>query len=211
MELNKYTHIVSSTGYVAKVDYSGRGWLSGKKNSFTASLWKEADGDEKHPLYTVDGQWSENFVMREGKKGKEVEQYSASSTKTSPLSVTPTAEQDPFESRRAWANVAKSIEKGDMDAVSHYKSRIENAQRDLRKREREDGREWKRRFFHPVKEAEEPVFQRLVKAVSKAYGVGWSGIEADKTGGIWRFNADEAKDARPPYHSEGADALGEKA
>ncbi|KAL9112163.1 MAG: hypothetical protein Q9227_003540 [Pyrenula ochraceoflavens] len=211
VELNKFTHIASSTGYVAKIDYSGRGWLSGKKNTFTASLWKEGEGDEKNPLYTADGQWSDSFVMRQGKKGKEVETYSASSCQTSPLLVAPTEKQDPFESRRAWANVAKNIDKGDMDAVSHYKTRIENAQRELRKKEREDGREWKRRFFHQAREENEPVFQKLVKSVSGAYGYGWTGIEADKTGGIWRFNADEAKNAEPPYHSEGAEALGEKA
>lgn len=208
VELNKYTHIASSTGYVAKIDYSGRGWLSGKKNTFSACLWKDGESDEKHPLYTVDGQWSDSFTMREGKKGKVVETYAASSAKTSPLIVAPLKAQDPFESRRAWSQVAKNIDKGDMDSVSHYKSRIENAQRELRKKEREEKREWSRRFFRRVEEKDEPIFQQLAKAVSRAYGAGWTGVEADKTGGIWRFDIEKAKDSRPPFHEEGAGALG---
>lgn len=208
VELNKYTHIASSTGYVAKIDYSGRGWLSGKKNTFSACLWKEGESDEKHPLYTVDGQWSDNFTIREGKKGKEVDAYSASSIKTSPLIVAPLDAQDHFESRRAWRQVAKNIEKGDMDSVSYHKSKIENAQRELRKKEREEGREWSRRFFRRVEDRGEPIFQKLVKAVSGAYGVGWAGVEADKTGGIWRFDIEKAKDAKPPFHEEGAQAVG---
>ncbi|KKY26720.1 putative oxysterol binding protein [Phaeomoniella chlamydospora] len=207
VELNGFTHISSSTGYIAKIDYSGRGWLSGKKNTFSAFLWKEGEGDEKSPLYTVDGQWNDNFVMREGKKGKEVESYSAKTTKTTPLTVAPIESQDPYESRRAWRNVAASIQKGDMDAASHYKSRIENAQRALRKKEKEENREWERRFFRRIDENEDPEFLKLVKPISGS--TKWPGVEADKTGGIWRFDASKAKDAKPPYHAEGVSGLGE--
>lgn len=70
VELNRSTQIVSSTGYIATIDYSGKGWLSGKKNSFTATLVKEGS---KTPLYTISGQWSGDFTIREGgSKGKEV-------------------------------------------------------------------------------------------------------------------------------------------
>src|ERR1700759_5752006 len=50
VELGKFIHIVSSSGYLAKVDFTGKGWLSGKKNSFTATLWKEGKGSEKDPI-----------------------------------------------------------------------------------------------------------------------------------------------------------------
>jgi hypothetical protein len=60
VELNKTSIIYSSTGYVANIDYSGRGWLSGKKNSFTATLAKEG----KKPIYTISGQWSGDFVVK---------------------------------------------------------------------------------------------------------------------------------------------------
>ena len=39
VELERSTLIVSSSGFTSKVDYSGKGWLSGKKNSFTASMY----------------------------------------------------------------------------------------------------------------------------------------------------------------------------
>ena len=211
VELNKYTHIASSTGYVAKIDYSGKGWVSGKKNSFTASLWKQGEGSEKHSLYTVDGQWSENFVIKEGegKKGKEVDHYNANGTKTSPLIVAPIEKQDPYESRRAWQNVAKSIEKGDMDSVSHFKSRIENAQRSLRKKEHDEKRDWERVFFKNASSSDEAeiTFHRLVKMIG---GIGgWGGVEPDKTGGVWRFDTAKARHAKPPFHSEGVGGLGE--
>lgn len=69
VELNKSTTITSSTGYVAKIDYSGKGWVSGKKNSFVATLSKEG---QKEVLYTVEGQWSDKFILKEGKGKKEV-------------------------------------------------------------------------------------------------------------------------------------------
>jgi hypothetical protein len=69
VELNRSTTITSSTGYVATIDYSGKGWISGKKNSFTATLTKEGS---KEVLYTIDGQWTDKFSIKEGKTKKEV-------------------------------------------------------------------------------------------------------------------------------------------
>ena len=211
VELNKFTYIASSTGYVAKIDYSGKGWLSGKKNSFTAVLWKEGEDSEKRPLYTIDGQWNDSFTLREGggKNGKEIDNYDAKAAKTASLIVAPIEEQDAFESRKAWAKVARNIEKGDMDATSYYKSRIEIAQRALRKKEQEEKREWNRVFFSQADSSspEEDTFQKLVKMIPGVNG--WQGVEPEKTAGIWRFDAEKAKNAKTPYHAEDLCGLGE--
>lgn len=70
VELNKSSTITSSTGYVSTIDYSGKGWISGKKNSFTATMTKEGS---KEVLYTVDGQWTDKFSVKEGKTKNEVD------------------------------------------------------------------------------------------------------------------------------------------
>lgn len=67
VELNKSSTIVSSTGYVGKIDYTGKGWVTGKKNMFAATLSKEGSKDI---LYTIDGQWTDSFVIKEGGKSK---------------------------------------------------------------------------------------------------------------------------------------------
>lgn len=69
IELNKSTTITSSSGYVATIDYSGKGWIMGKKNSFTATLTREGS---KEVLYTIDGQWTDKFVIKEGRTKTEV-------------------------------------------------------------------------------------------------------------------------------------------
>lgn len=202
VELEKTTRIASSTGYVAKIDYSGKGWLSGKKNTFTASLYKESEG-EKKPLYTVEGQWSEGFVIKNPRTKEEVERFASSQTKTTPLQLASLEEQDIFESRRAWKDVASAIDRGDMDATSSHKSRIENAQREMRKVEKSEGREWERRFFQRVGEKDDERFQHLVKMLQLQ-----GNLDADKTNGIWRFVRERATDAKPPYYSVGGEALG---
>ncbi|MCJ1345335.1 Oxysterol binding protein [Peltigera leucophlebia] len=179
VELNKASYIISSTGYTAKIDYSGKGWLSGKKNSFTASLYPT--GKEKDPLYTIDGQWTDTFTIRDGTKkhGGEIETYNAKTSKTTPLTVRPINQQDPYESNRAWQYVAAAISKGDMDTVGAEKSKIENAQRELRKKEQSEGREWERRFFKRVETC--PILETLANPLGEK-------IESDKTGGLWRFD-----------------------
>ena len=186
VELNRSTYIRSSTGYTARVDYSGKGWVSGKKNSFTAIL--HADGREKDPLYTIDGQWSDRFVIKEGKHNKVVGTYQARDHPTTPLIVAPLDRQDPLESRRAWHQVATAILKGDLDKTGAEKSLIENQQRDLRRLEQQEGREWERRFF--VRVDHDPVFDALASRIGER-------SEPEKTGGIWRWDPKKASQLSP--------------
>lgn len=213
VELEKFIHITSSSGWISKIDFSGRGWLSGKKNSFTASVWKDGVSSEKHPSYTADGQWSEAFSIKEGegKTAKEIISFKPGDIKLSKLQVAPLEQQDDFESRKAWQHVAQSIEKGDMDSTSQYKSRIENAQRALRKKEQEENREWQRAFFSQVKpeDKSEATFNELVKSITSLGLNSWEGVSPDKTGGIWRYDDSKAGKAKKPYHEEGLSALGE--
>jgi len=182
VELNKSSTIISSTGYVAQIDYSGKGWVTGKKNTFCATLKKEGSKDI---LYTIDGQWSDGFVIKEGKTKKELETYNAKTTEITPLYIAPIEEQDPLESRRAWAKVQESINTGDLETTGTEKSKIENEQRELRKKEKEEGREWERRYFTRV--MDDPVFTRLAESCEIV-------AEEGKTDGIWDF--DEKKFAQ---------------
>lgn len=206
VELEKTTKIASSTGYVSKIDFSGKGWLSGKKNTFSAVLYKESDG-EKNPIYTADGQWSKTFTIRDARAKQDIEVFTISSMKTTPLTVAPLEEQDVWETRRAWHDVAQAIEGGDMEATSVAKTKIEVAQRELRKKEKEQGEDWERRFFKRVNETDDHTFMRLATMLDLTHGNG-AGIESDRTGGVWRFDASRAADAKPPYHKVGGEGLG---
>lgn len=175
---------------MAKIDYSGKGWVSGKKNSFTAVLYPT--GKERDILYTIEGQWTDCFTIKSGggsglKKADPIETYNAKTTKTTPLQTAPLDQQDPYESNRAWQKVAEGIVKGDMDVVHVEKSKIENSQRELRRKEQAEGREWQRRFF---KRSSPPdrLFERLVKPIPGER------IEAEKTGGVWRFDESKAQE-----------------
>lgn len=182
VELNEHTYITSSSGYTAKIEYSGKGWLSGKKNSFTATLYPT--NQEKNVLYSVSGQWTKVFEVVKGpsKKGTIIETHDAEATPTSPLIVAAIEEQDPLESRRAWAKVAAGIADGNMEVTGAEKTKIEVAQRELRAQEKAEGRTWERRYFSQVET--DPTLDSL------AHHIGLH-PEADKTGGIWRF--DKAK------------------
>jgi len=76
-----------------------------------------------------------------------------------------------------------------MDTTNYEKSKIENSQREMRKREQAEGREWQRRYFTKVES--DPLFDRLAKPIGEK-------IEADRTGGIWRFDVAKAKKAGAP-------------
>ena len=172
---------------MAKIDYSGKGWVSGKKNSFTATVYPT--GKEKDTLYTIEGQWTDSFTIKAGggsglKRADPIDTYNAKTSKTTPLQVAPIEQQDPLESNRAWKKVAEGILKGDMDLVHNEKSKIEVSQRELRRKEQAEGREWDRRFFKRSSPPD-PLFEKLARSIPGEK------IEAEKTGGVWRF--DESK------------------
>ena len=169
-------------------------------------------GKEKEVLYSVEGQWTDSFVIKEGASaGKKLSHSSTVDTfvhkqcPTTPLIVAPLDQQDLYEAKRAWNAVAQAIAKGDMDTTSIEKSKIENAQRELRKKEAAEGREWERAFFTRLQTAGgssglgvgapgDKVFETLAKPIGQS-------VEAEKTGGVWRFDEAKAKAAKAPYHA----------
>ncbi|RFU74306.1 hypothetical protein TARUN_7933 [Trichoderma arundinaceum] len=191
VELDGSSTITSSSGYTAKIDYSGKGWLSGKKNTVVASVYPT--DNEKEVLYNVTGQWTKEFEIYEGPAKKNskstlVSTYDAQATQQTDLALASLDKQHPLESRRAWGKVAEAIQKGDMDTVSIEKTKIEQAQRNLRSKENADGQTWERRYFNAVTEDE------TLALLGKAAGVPLDG-DKDKTGGLWRFDAEKAAKA----------------
>lgn len=187
VELNGNTFITSSLGYTSKVDYSGRGWLSGKKNSFSAVMYPV--GKPKEELYRVDGQWTGEFSIKDSKKNT-VDSWNAKNNPTAKFLVAPIEQQDPLESRRAWRKVAEAQTKNDMNTLSAEKSMIENSQREVRKKEKAEGKEWQRVFFQRLDKDE--LFDKLAAKIGET-------ADADKTGGVWRYDPSKAQEAKPPY------------
>lgn len=144
VELDRTTYIISSTGYIATIDYAGRGWVYGKKNSFTATLAKGKDA-----LYKISGQWTGESTYTElnNSAKKDMPFWSATNNSPTHITVTPVDQQTTWESRKVWKNVAESIEKNDVEAAGRYKSAIEIGQRKMREEERNCGETWRQRFF----------------------------------------------------------------
>ncbi|KAH9903754.1 Oxysterol-binding protein [Xylariomycetidae sp. FL2044] len=173
-ELNGTSYIRSSSGYTSRIEYSGRGWLRGRSNGFVATLYRDDDRDKdkdddnnssrKRPLYTLEGRWSEGYTIKENNNSRRQERgpqqavevdLSSSSvaggrSRRTEIQVPPLEKQHPLESRRAWQHVARAIRDNDVRAVGHEKSKIENAQRALRRSEKAAGKKWEMRYFSPV-------------------------------------------------------------
>lgn len=162
--------------------------MSGKKNSFTASLYHE--GKDHQPLYIIDGQWTSEFTIKDVNTKSIVAAWNHKAQKTTPLIVAPIEQQDELESRRAWKKVADAIAKGDMNVTSYEKSLIETSQRNLRRQEKEEEREWDRVFFSRVDKT--PHFDDLAKRIGES-------LEIEKTNGAWRYDEEKAQKATIPY------------
>lgn len=157
VELEGTLYIQASNGYIAVIDYSGRGYFSGKKHEFKARIFRDhvSTAHKENAVVTISGQWLGKLFICKGlstpkeKHGDELF-YDAMATKPQHLLVKPIAEQNPLESRRAWQTVTEAIKKGDYQEIHNTKSVIENEQREMRKQELEEGIKWEPRWFDLV-------------------------------------------------------------
>lgn len=122
-----------------------------------------------------------------------IDTFDHAKNKTTPLTVAPIEQQDDFETRKAWQKVANAIVAGDMDTTSYHKSIIENRQRAMRKEEKDEGREWERRFFSRTEKS--PVVEKLAAQLGESLNEG-------QTNGIWLFDQEKAKTAKSPFHPD---------
>lgn len=156
VELEGTAYIQSSTGYITVVEFSGRGYFSGKKNSFKARIYKDqlSAMDKEKALVTISGQWSGKSYIGKGPKSPSSKTdelfYDAQLKKAEGLVVKPIEEQHHLESRKAWFKVAEAIKKSDYDLIHQEKSTIENEQRELRKKEQDADVDWETRWFDNV-------------------------------------------------------------
>ena len=144
-------------------------------------------------IYKADGQWTSTWQIKDAKTKAVLETFDHKVTKTTPLIVAPIEEQDDFESRRTWQKVCKAIVKGDMDTTSAEKSIIEIRQREMRKQEKDEGREWERKFFS--RSDKFPVFEQLAKKIGEP-------VNDNQTNGVWSFDKEKADAAKSPYHPD---------
>ncbi|KAF9163688.1 glycerol ethanol, ferric requiring protein [Actinomortierella ambigua] len=187
VELSGTTYIVSSTGLLATIDYSTRGYFSGEKNSFKASI-KPLDGGSA--FYTAQGQWSKSSKYTDVKKGETKLFFDAEADQPLPIEIKPVEELAPLESHKVWAVVSKALNAKDYATASKEKSALEEAQRELRRQRKEKGETQADvlEVFELVDEdadATGKIFQTLREKLVKVAGA--KAIKEDETKPHWRL------------------------
>jgi len=179
-ELNGEYHIVSSTGFVSEIDFSGKKWIGGKRHSVHAVVFKQ--GGEKRPMFTVSGQWNEDLIVREGgDDGSVIETINVPTLNSIPMEVETFEQQDEWESRKAWAGVIDALNNGDMQRTVDEKSKVEEAQREMRKQEKAKGMAWEPLFFTKLHATRDPLLEDLATEPVK------EGLFSPHPG-MWKFN-----------------------
>ncbi|KAJ9112671.1 hypothetical protein QFC22_006173 [Naganishia vaughanmartiniae] len=162
IELTDSTAIVSDTGYVANIDYKGKGWVSGKAHSYKATL-----AHNGKTVRSYEGTWTAI-----GKVAKSDEIFTDATVPKTEVTVKPIEEQSDWESRKLWRATAQGIRSGDYDAASRDKSRIEA-------NEASAGKQWQLKLFQYVES--DPVYKQLAAHVK--------GIPSEEDAYIFRGNA----------------------
>lgn len=150
IELDGTSMIQSSAGYLTTINYAGKGWVSGKAHTFTATVSKTGSSSA---LHTITGTWTGESHYKVGSNDGKL--FLNAAGPTNPIEVKPVEEQGEYESRRAWKAVADGIRKGDFESASTAKSALENSERQKRKDEQAAGKPFQLRLFDVVQDDEE--------------------------------------------------------
>ena len=206
-ELTGSYKISSTSGYTSNVDFTPSKSMfslsssSSPKDSFHASLHHDSSGPDK-PLYTISGQWTDSFTIHDCTTDTDVETFSTSAPtpgRAKEITVPTLSEQSPWESRHAWSDTTSALNRGDMQGASDAKSKLEQAQRDMRKREagganqaqkENEGESWERCFFRSVQTDE--VFEDLARRAGEEKHV-------HETMGVWKVDWEAVRSKKRPY------------
>lgn len=189
-ELQGEYSLISSSGYISQVKFDGKGFFgTGTKNGFSARLYHSDQPDLN--LYTVKGAWSSSCIITDAKSGTEIETFDVEKLPSVNIEAPGLDQQDPWESRKAWEDVIAALRRGDMRGTTNAKSRVEQGQREMRKEEKLQGKQWKPLFFHTVQQ--DPVFDELSVHDPGSYTV-------NRPGCVWKVVGEAIKNTRKPYH-----------
>lgn len=145
IEVDKSSEIRSSeSGYTCTFFYSGAGWVTGQSHTLKGEIRDKED----NLLYTLSGFWNTLVEIKDERTGEKTEfvKHEPDSETAQPV-VVPVDEQHELESQRAWKKVADAIRANDNEQVRVHKTALEDSQRQMRKDEEAEGREWLHRWF----------------------------------------------------------------
>lgn len=196
-EINEKYHIVGSNGYISELKFSGAGLAWGSKNTLEASLYHKDEPTKT--LYEASGCWSGKFIIKDSRTNTTLETWDPAhpTNAPAPMKLTPLPDQDPWESRRAWSAVRTAITQNDFRSVIREKTKVEQAQRNMREAERQRGKKWKPLLFKSTKGEEYGVFWEL----RKGFEGEWE-LDEGKTLGVWRVDERVLGAAERPFRRE---------
>jgi len=148
------TSFIIGDGFLATIEYKGKGYFTGKSHTFKATLTPlPGMGGSATKEHVVEGLWHENSRFTKGPCA-DTEFHDVLNHSKEIVTVVggqPDGTQGPYETRTLWNLVAKGIREGDHDLASREKSKIEVQQRQLRKNEAAEERKWELKHFkqHP--------------------------------------------------------------
>ena len=125
--------------------------------------------------------------------GQVIDTYDLNSASAAEFKTLPLQDQDPWESRKAWDGVISSINQGDMKGVAEHKNKLENAQRELRKKSKTSEENWRALFFR--KEDSDAAAQKLFDVVGEK-------MDPESTCGIWKYDAESASKLERPWRAD---------
>ncbi|XMA12753.1 hypothetical protein WAI453_005544 [Rhynchosporium graminicola] len=154
-------------------------------------MYRAGDGKKK-PLYIARGQWNDKFIITNSRGIKDPTTCEPCKTPASKVQMKPLEEQDSWETRKAWQHVLAALRDNNMQNIVKEKTKVEEAQRAMRKEESANGKVWEPMFFTASEDSN--LFRKL------AEGTPWK--LSERTKGVWTFDPAKAKAAVKPYHGD---------
>ncbi|PKI83209.1 Kes1p [Malassezia vespertilionis] len=159
IEIIDSSYIQSSTGFLATINYSGKGYFTGKAHTFNAVVNNDKTGQT---ILEAAGDWSDvSTVKKSAVLPPGSIFWNAGVVPREEIAVKPLEEQDACESRKVWQHVAHGIRTKNYELASKDKSRIENEQRNLRKQREAENNPHQLRFFD--RNPADPLYAQLIR------------------------------------------------
>jgi len=171
-EMGGTCHInCEKTGYSAKIDFHEKPLIGGQKHRISAEVKAP---NEKNPILKVEGHWNDKIYVIESEKKKKKEKESTTDlfvdTKSLPVvkkQTMPLDGQLETESRRQWREVTWCLKNNIVDGATHFKTSLEERQREGERNRQERGIKWTPKHFQEKQDGSYVYFSPLERRLRR--------------------------------------------
>jgi len=191
--------ICEKTGLTADLEFKARGMMGrGDQHAISGRIYKttpDNENDVANILYTFDGFWDNQVTLTDVQTGETSTLFNYNTVKANKnmLPILPDLDElEPSFSTVVWAECSDAIWRANTSDANAAKRKVEDHQRELKKKRKENNKEWIHHYFRKRPDGKDGYLLRtdVEKLLDAEFGLGDDDMKHVRDGNLNEIHSD---------------------